>query len=51
MGAAGCLDVLLSFWCFFVSFCFSVFLMMGWSGVGWDANVHVHVMLTMLRLS
>ena len=54
MGAAGRLGVLLSFWCFFCFLLFLCFcLMMGWSGVGWDVNVHVHVhvMLTMLRLS
>ena len=25
--------------------------MMGWGGVGWDVNVHVHVTLMMLHLS
>jgi len=48
MGAAERLGVLLSFWCLVCLFvCF--FHGVGWGGVGWDVNVHVHVTLMMLR--
>ena len=43
------------FCCLFDAFlCFSVFVWwwaVGWGGVGWDVNVHVHVTLMMLRWS
>jgi len=47
MGAAGRLGVLVFLIFILALFCFS--LMMGWGGVGWDVNVHVHATLMMLR--